>query len=65
MQKEIIKRVGPDLENLDDLVDQAVEGVFDIQMVRNCPFDCPSVPKALKRQVADLITAFKSSTAER
>jgi hypothetical protein len=65
VQKEIIKRVSPDLENLDDLVDQAAKGALGYHVVRNCPFDCSSVPNALKRQVADLIIAFKSNTAER
>ena len=58
VQCQVIARLGPDLGNLDDLVDQAAEGVFNYHVVRNCPFDCPSVPKTLKAQIADIIAVF-------
>lgn len=58
VQREIIKRADHDLENLDDLVDQATEGAFDMKLVRNCPFDCPSIPRGLKKQVAEMIEEY-------
>jgi ParB-like chromosome segregation protein Spo0J len=58
VQTQILRNVGPDLENLDDLVDQAHEGVFDVKVIRNCPWDCTNIPAALKQQVADLIKAY-------
>lgn len=59
-QLEIIKRLGPDLETLGTLVDQAAEGRFGYQIVRNCPFDCPTIPGPLKQQVAQMIESFNS-----
>lgn len=55
VQQEIIKRLAPDLSNLKDLKDKAAEGSFGYKMVRNCPFDCPTIPEALKEQVAEMI----------
>lgn len=55
VQQQIIKRADPNLKNLADLVDKAAEGAFSYHIVRNCPFDCPSVPKSLKQQVAEMI----------
>lgn len=60
VQQEIIKQVDPNLENLDELEGQAHEGVFDRITVRNCPFDCPTIPDPLKKQVANMIEAFVS-----
>lgn len=60
VQREIIKRAEEDLENLDDLVDQATEGAFNYRVVRNCPFDCPTIPEPLKEQVAEAIETFKA-----
>ncbi len=60
VQQEIIKRVDPDLENLQELVDQAVEGAFNYHVIRNCPFDCPTIPEPLKKQVASMIDVFES-----
>jgi ParB family chromosome partitioning protein len=59
VQCQVITRLSPDLGNLDNLMDRAAEGAFNYHVVRNCPFDCPAVPKALKAQIADMITAFK------
>ncbi len=59
-QIDIIKRVDPDLENLDPLVDQGAAGLFGARIVRNCPFDCPTIPEELKDQVAQMIKSFKS-----
>ena len=55
VQKEIIKRVSPDLGNLSDLVDKAAEGAFGYRIVRNCPYDCSSIPGPLKEQIANMI----------
>ncbi len=60
VQQEIIKRADPNLENLKTLVDQAAEGAFNYYIVRNCPFDCPSIPGPLKKQVAEMVEAFKA-----
>jgi ParB/RepB/Spo0J family partition protein len=60
VQQEIIKRADPGLENLDTLVDQAAEGAFNYYVVRNCPFDCPTIPESLKKQVAEMVEAFKA-----
>ncbi|MGQ9663489.1 MAG: hypothetical protein ACUVWX_14340, partial [Kiritimatiellia bacterium] len=60
VQQEIIKRVDARLENLDALVDQAAEGAFNYRVVRNCPFDCPTIPEPLKKQVAEMVEAFKA-----
>ncbi len=64
VQQEVIKRLAPDLSNLRELKDKATEGTFGIKMVRNCPYDCPTIPEALKEQVAEMIkwhsTAGKS-----
>lgn len=60
VQQEIIKRLDANLTNLDDVVAQAAEGAFDYHIVRNCPFDCPSVPEPLKSEVARIISEFKA-----
>jgi ParB family chromosome partitioning protein len=58
VQQQILRQVNPDLGNLDDLVERAHEGAFDVTIIRNCPWDCRNVPGALKQQVADLIKAY-------
>lgn len=60
VQQEIIKRVDSSLQNLDMLVDNAAEGAFAYHVVRNCPFDCPTIPEPLKSRVASMVEAFKS-----
>lgn len=60
VQQEIIRRADFSLENLDALVDQAAEGAFNYHVVRNCPFDCPTIPGPLKKQVAEMVEAFKA-----
>jgi len=60
VQQEIIKRVTPDLHNLSELVDKAAEGAFGYRVVRNCPYDCSTVPGPLKDQVANMIRSFKA-----
>lgn len=63
VQQQIIKNTDPDLENLPELVDQAAEGTFDYHVVRNCPFDCPTVPTPLKAEVENMIRAFHAQRA--
>jgi ParB family chromosome partitioning protein len=61
VQTQIISRLTPDLENLGSLVDQAAEGRFGYQIVRNCPYDCPTIPDSLKEHVAALISKHGDS----
>ena len=55
MQKEILKQLDDDLENLEPLVDLAAEGALGFNMVKNCPYDCPTIPDNLKDAVATMI----------
>lgn len=64
VQQDIIKRVTPDLTNLDDLVDRATEGQFGYATVRNCPFDCPTIPNQLKQHVAAMVEAAGKEKGE-
>ncbi len=59
-QQEIIKHVYSDLENLDEIVDKAHEGAFQSHIVRNCPFDCPTIPHPLKKQISIMIESFEN-----
>ena len=61
VQQEIIKRLVPDLSNLDDLRDKATEGILGAKFVRNCPYDCSTIPDALKEQVAQMINWHKTA----
>jgi ParB family chromosome partitioning protein len=58
VQQQILRSVRSDLGNLDELVDQAHEGAFDVKIIRNCPWDCDKIPGSLKQQVAGLIKAY-------
>jgi len=55
VQQDILRRLTTDLDNLDELVEQAVEGRLGYRIVRNCPFDCAAIPSAVKDEVARLI----------
>ena len=57
VQQQIIRRTDVQLENLNELVNQAAEGAFDMRVIRNCPYDCPTIPDELKAQVARMIEA--------
>jgi len=59
-QETIIKRLNPGLDNLEALVDQATEGAFNYHVIKNCPFDCPTIPGPLKDQVAKMIETFRN-----
>jgi len=62
VQQDVIKRLEPDLSNLKELKDKATEGTFGYKMVRNCPYDCPTIPEAIKEQVAGLIKWSKTAS---
>jgi len=64
VQEQIIQHLDPDLDNLGSLVDLAAEGEFGYHVVRNCPFDCPTIPDALKEKVSSMIIKFESGDAE-
>jgi ParB/RepB/Spo0J family partition protein len=55
IQHEVIGRVESDLENLGELVNQATEGSLGYRIVRNCPYDCPTIPPGLKPEVAAML----------
>lgn len=57
IQLDVLSRTEPDLGNLDELVNEATEGNLGYSIVRNCPHDCPTIPAALKHQVAELIAS--------
>lgn len=57
VQQDILKGLDPDLGNLDELVDDAVEGRIGYRVVRDCPWDCPTLPSQLKPEVARLLEA--------
>lgn len=59
VQQQIIRRTDTQLSNLDELVSQAVEGAFDTRVIRNCPFDCPTIPDELKVQIERMIQAHQ------
>ena len=54
-QAQILKRLDPELSNLDELRTSAVEGEFDLTMVQACPRDCPVIPRKLKAEVRDFL----------
>lgn len=60
VQEDVLKRLEPDLSNLDSLVGAAMEGRLGVHIVRNCPFDCPSIPAPLKNQVAQMIEDYNA-----
>lgn len=61
IQQEIIKQLEPGLSNLKELKEKATEGSFGYKMVKNCPYDCPTIPDALKEQVAEMIKLYKTA----
>ncbi len=60
VQQEMIKHLEPDLSNLNDVVNQAHEGTFGHKLIRNCPFDCPTIPSSMKQEVYRLIQTANS-----
>jgi ParB family chromosome partitioning protein len=61
IQLDVIGRVDGDLGNLDELVNQATEGSLGYRIVRNCPYDCPTIPDALKPKVAEMLASAHAS----
>ena len=49
--EQVLKRLEPDLGNLDTLRDRALEGDFGVKLVQACPRDCPVIPRSLKPAV--------------
>lgn len=55
IQQDVIRKLSPDMANLDELVNQAAEGELGYRIVRNWPRDCPTIPPSLKPRVAALV----------
>jgi ParB family chromosome partitioning protein len=55
VQLRIIKQLSPSLDNLEELVSQALQGAFDMVQIRACPYDCPTIPDDAKEEVAAII----------
>jgi ParB/RepB/Spo0J family partition protein len=64
VQKEIIGNLNPSLDNLDDLVDRGLQGAFSVQLVRNCPMDCQTIPGPLKNQIQGMIESYNREQIE-
>ncbi len=60
VQIAAIKRIEPNLENLQAVINQASEGAFAVVSSRRCPFDCSQIPDVLKPAVASMIAAFQT-----
>ncbi len=58
IQLEMIKRSEGDVDKLEDLREQAIEGAFDTRLCRGLD-DCPFIPKELRDSVKDAIKKFK------
>ncbi|MGH7641638.1 MAG: ParB/RepB/Spo0J family partition protein [Candidatus Dormibacteria bacterium] len=52
---QILKRLEPDLGNLDTLRESALEGDFGVKLVQVCPRDCPVIPAGLKPTVRNFL----------
>ena len=60
IQLEIIKRSGGDVDKLEDLREQALEGAFDAHFCKG--FDeCPFIPPELLKPVKDAIKKFEEA----
>lgn len=58
IQFEMIKRSGGDLDKLEELREQALEGAFDTHLCRGLD-ECPYIPQELLEPVKDAIKRFK------
>jgi len=54
----MIKRSGGDVDKLEDLRKQALEGAFDTHLCRGLD-ECPFIPQELLEPVKDAIKKFK------
>lgn len=53
--EQVLKRLDPDLANLESLRDRALEGEFGVRLVQVCPRDCPVIPPRLKPAVVTFL----------
>lgn len=58
IQFEMIKRSGGDVDQLEDLREQALEGAFDTRLCRGLD-ECPFIPLELREPVKDAIRKFE------
>jgi len=58
IQLEMIKRSEGDVDKLEDLREQAIEGAFDTRLCRGLD-DCPFIPRELRESVKDAIKKFE------
>jgi len=58
IQLEMIKKSGGDLDKLEQLREQALEGAFDTHLCRGLD-DCPYIPKELSELVKETVKRFK------
>lgn len=58
IQFEMIKRSGGDVDELEDLREQALEGAFDTRLCRGLD-ECPFIPQELLEPVKDAIKKFE------
>jgi len=58
IQLEIIKRSDGDVEKLDELREQALEGAFDARLCKGID-DCQFIPHELRQPVKDAVEAFE------
>lgn len=58
IQLEMIKRSGGDVDKLEDLREQAIEGAFDTRLCRGLD-DCSFIPRELRESVKDAIKKFR------
>jgi len=54
----MIKRSGGDVDKLEDLREQALEGAFDTRLCRGLD-ECPFIPLQLRGTVKDAIRKFE------
>ena len=62
-QLGVLRELNPDLSNLDETRDRALEGAFAARMIRNCPWDRPTIPEKLKARVAELIEDHRTGAS--
>lgn len=63
IQVAVIRQVAPNLQNLKEVVEQAEEVAVVNRMANRCPFDCPTIPEPLKKEVARMVLRYKAELA--